>query len=239
MKDFFATLFGDTSLGTFVGYLVLVLLGHILNLVVQAADRDPLSATSPFKFSWSFLLKDNAQQTLKSAGINFLIIILCLRFAPDLMRTTMSPFAAIGMGYGLTALLAKIKDGSILDRFGLGNSKPFDVDKHNAAVKASGEAQDKEEATQEFNIDNKNMSITATAPVAEKTVNDAIVLEEANAGLTQTYKSIPASRLPTYGEVIAYAQTEKAFPVEAGVSETRYPTADEVQEFAAIQILTP
>lgn len=88
------------------------LLGHLLILLGGTAFREPKSPASPQKFSWSYLLFDNGKRILYV----LLLIVVSLRFMPDLFGMQVSAWGGFLVGAGLDSVALLIKQKTkILD----------------------------------------------------------------------------------------------------------------------------
>lgn len=84
------------------------ILGQLLLLLGGTALRDPKSPTSPEKWSFGYLLYDNAKRII----FVLLLIIISLRFAPDLLGLQINAFTGFLVGIGLDSIALVIKQKS-------------------------------------------------------------------------------------------------------------------------------
>lgn len=70
--------FGVVPSGMFLAMVAFAAIGVTMALLGDATTRDQNSASTPVKFSFLFLLKDN----WKTIVLSFLAVLLTLRFAP-------------------------------------------------------------------------------------------------------------------------------------------------------------
>lgn len=103
---------GDIEPGLYLACLLFALVGVLITLLVGSTMRDPNSKYSPLKFSWRYLLYDNAKRIL----LNLLLIMVSLRFMTELTGWELSVWKAfiIGIGYDSLLLIVKQKT-SLLD----------------------------------------------------------------------------------------------------------------------------
>lgn len=106
MKEFIIGLLGQTSGNDFAHAFIWALVGAVLSLLLNVATRNPTTPNSPVKFSWLHLLGDNVVRIITT----LLLIIVCLRFMPDLFGIQLSAFAAFCVGFGWDKLAQLIKD---------------------------------------------------------------------------------------------------------------------------------
>jgi hypothetical protein len=91
---------------------VFALIGHFLVLVGGTQFRDPKSGESPHDFSWKYLLRDNA----KRISYVLLLIVVSLRFMPDLFNFQVTAWGGFLVGVGLDGIALVIKQKTkILD----------------------------------------------------------------------------------------------------------------------------
>lgn len=106
MKEFIIGLFGQASGNDFVHAFIWALVGALLSLLLNVATRNPTTTSSPVKFSWLHLVSDNLRRIVTT----LLLILVCLRFMPDLLGVQLAAFPAFCIGYGWDKLAQLIKD---------------------------------------------------------------------------------------------------------------------------------
>ncbi len=88
----------------FIGILVVLLMGTKL--------RDASSEASPTKFSWNYLFNDNAKRIYSSV----LCVLIALRFMPEVLNLTLSPWMGFVVGTFWDGIFLIIKQKtSLLD----------------------------------------------------------------------------------------------------------------------------
>lgn len=97
---------GATDSWQFLILIAYALIGVAVNLLYNAADRNPANPTTPYHFSLSFLTLDN----LKRLVLNLILIFLSVRFYPDLFGKPISPFLATGVGFIYDKIMEVIKN---------------------------------------------------------------------------------------------------------------------------------
>lgn len=108
MSPFWQEILGKNDPGVLLAAFIFALIGHAIVLLGGAAVlRDPKSPNSPQKFSLSYLMFDNAKRILYV----LLLILVGLRFLPDLtgMQVTGWGGFLVGSGLDLIALIIKQK----------------------------------------------------------------------------------------------------------------------------------
>lgn len=106
-------LFGGQSGWMLFGYLLIALVGVLLSLLLHASARDVKSESSPVQFSWNFLWSDNMRRI--AAGL--LLILVVVRFTPELLHVELNAFIALLIGFGSDKLAQLVKDNtSLLDK---------------------------------------------------------------------------------------------------------------------------
>lgn len=103
--DFWHTLLGGGSLGTFLAYVVIAYICAGVIILAGATRRNVASAATPVKFSLRFLLADNLLRMVA----NFLLIPIAIRVTYDRVDSQWAVFVSMGIGFGVDglALLAK------------------------------------------------------------------------------------------------------------------------------------
>lgn len=76
MKEFVRIILGDASGPEFAAAMFFALLTAFAMLLYRTTKRDVASPRTPFEFSWSFLVSDNAMRILYT----IIMIFLCVRF---------------------------------------------------------------------------------------------------------------------------------------------------------------
>jgi len=100
------------TVSDFFSALFFALIGVIISLLMHAVGRDLTSTTTPVKFSFKFLLKDNWKRIL----LSLLLIVVTIRFLPDLTGLKFNMFYALCIGLAWDKLSEYIKTKSnILD----------------------------------------------------------------------------------------------------------------------------
>lgn len=105
MSPFWQEVIGKSDPNTLAAAFVFALIGHFIILLAGTTLRNPTSTTSPIKFSWSYLFCDNAKRIIYV----ILLIIVALRFMPDLFGMTLTPFAGFLVGSALDSIALMIK----------------------------------------------------------------------------------------------------------------------------------
>lgn len=105
MSQFWHTILGDSDPGLLAAAFVFALLGHFLVLLGGTTLRDPQSPGSPNKFSWAYLWSDNG----KRIAYVFLLIVVALRFLPDLAGMPLTAWSGFLVGAGLDSIALLLK----------------------------------------------------------------------------------------------------------------------------------
>jgi len=96
MKEFITLALGTDSIVAFLGLAFFAFVGVLLSLLIQTTKRDVQSESTPFEFSWKFLMSDNVKRFL--AGL--ILIYVSLRFTPELFGVDINAFWAFVIGFG-------------------------------------------------------------------------------------------------------------------------------------------
>lgn len=105
MSTFWQEILGKNDAGVLAAAFVFALAGHALVLLGGTMLRAPNSTSSPEKFSLSYLLYDNA----KRIAYVLLLIIVGLRFLPDLTGMQVTGWGGFLVGAGLDTIALVIK----------------------------------------------------------------------------------------------------------------------------------
>lgn len=81
------------------------LVGVAISLLWHSSTRDSQAPSTPAKFSFSFLLKDNWKRILSS----LLLIYVFIRFFPDITGISLSLFWCLAIGLSLDKLSELLK----------------------------------------------------------------------------------------------------------------------------------
>lgn len=105
-------LLGGIEPGLFLACLLMAMVGVFVVLLLGTNLRDPKSMSSPIRFSWSYLLSDNFKRLVG----NFLLIVIALRFMPEIFSMDLTPWKGLLVGIGSDSLALFIKQKtSLLD----------------------------------------------------------------------------------------------------------------------------
>lgn len=105
MSPFWAALLGKNDPSLLAAAFVFALIGHSIILLAGALLRNPASTSSPTKFSFPYLLFDNWKRIVYV----LLLIVVALRFMPDLFNMPLTPFSGFLVGTGLDTIALVIK----------------------------------------------------------------------------------------------------------------------------------
>jgi hypothetical protein len=94
IQEFIQNLLGSLSPAKYAAGFVFALISAIISLRLHAKNRDKSSFNTPVKFSWRFMIQDNAQRLFTG----FLITFSAFRFAPQILNQEYSMFLAFVVG---------------------------------------------------------------------------------------------------------------------------------------------
>lgn len=97
LQDVKVIFLGDLSVGQFLGYFLMALVGAVIHLWLDVRDRDKSSPKTPYTWSWQFFTLDNIKRFIAT----ILLIFVCLRFFSDIVGVDLTPFTALLWGFGL------------------------------------------------------------------------------------------------------------------------------------------
>lgn len=95
MTDFTNSILGTYSIGQVFSFCFFFLIGFIIYQMQEVNQRNVKSKRTPKKFSWKFLIKDNAKRFVLSA----LLIYIQFRFYYELTGQELTEFTALLVGY--------------------------------------------------------------------------------------------------------------------------------------------
>ncbi len=95
---------GTRDVNLFWSCILFGYLGVLVMLLISVSGRDPNSKWSPVKFSWSFFWSDNFKRIIG----NMILVVLCIRFMPDMFNIKMTQWGALLIGLGSDLLGAMI-----------------------------------------------------------------------------------------------------------------------------------
>ena len=108
--DFWSVVIGPGPLGVYLGLIVVALITAAASLLVESSTRKVISANSPIKFSWHFLLTANSKRIIANfLAVPVLIRILYPRLTPELMV-----LAAVGVGAIIDRTALWLRDLGVL-----------------------------------------------------------------------------------------------------------------------------
>jgi len=103
---------GELDPKLFLACVFFAALGILFVLLMGTTLRDPLSKTSPTKFSWAYLFSDNFKRILASV----IATLVTLRFMTELLNIPLTQFSAFCVGTAWDSIALWIKQKStILD----------------------------------------------------------------------------------------------------------------------------
>lgn len=107
LKDIATGIFGSIGVANFIVMLVFAMIGASISLTVFTAARKSSNN------KWRCIIPDNIQRIVGGT----LLVIVCIRFAPEILGIKPTPFAGLVIGISFDSL------GAILKRFKVIDSK--------------------------------------------------------------------------------------------------------------------
>ena len=95
MGELFIRLFGGYTLVDLLSYGWFMLIGYIINALLETTGRDIKSKNTPEKWNWKFWVKDNWRRYIFSVLSTYLLF----RFYIELIGHPFSDFEALLVGY--------------------------------------------------------------------------------------------------------------------------------------------
>lgn len=88
-------LFGTTNLAFLLAGFILAIMGVALNILMETSKRDKSSPRTPEKFSYKFLLIDNAKRLL----VTLIMIFISIRFFFEIYGINLNLFHCFVIGF--------------------------------------------------------------------------------------------------------------------------------------------
>ncbi|MEP7375522.1 MAG: hypothetical protein ABI675_19410 [Chitinophagaceae bacterium] len=111
-EQFYNIVTGQTPAYLFVGFIFFAVIGIALSLLWQTNKRDVSSPHTPEKFSFWFMMRDNA----KRLSATILTVYIALRFTPEIFNVQLTNFWSLCIGLGLDKIAEIVKSKtSLLD----------------------------------------------------------------------------------------------------------------------------
>jgi len=98
-------LLGSNDHALLAASFIYAIIGHCIVLLFGTTLRDPNSPNSPNAFSVKYLLYDN----FKRISTVILLIVVALRFSPDLLGRQLNEFTGFLIGLGLDGIALLLK----------------------------------------------------------------------------------------------------------------------------------
>lgn len=90
--------------------LVFALTGVVISLLIHASNRKPDSYTSPRKFSFGYLIRDNWKRVL----LDILLVLVTIRFSQEITGLKLSEFTALLIGISFDKIAEWLQNKKIL-----------------------------------------------------------------------------------------------------------------------------
>lgn len=104
--QFYSIVTGEITTDVFLGFIFFAIIGISLSLLWQTSRRDQNSPNTPEKFSFWFMLQDNA----KRLTATILTVYIALRFTPEIFNVTLTNFWALTIGLGVDKIAEFVKN---------------------------------------------------------------------------------------------------------------------------------
>lgn len=111
-KELLGYLIGQGSVAYLLAAMIYAYIGAFVMLLLNTTKRDPLSANTPVKFSWSFLFSDNNKRIMATV----ILIFIFVRFGRDIIGAEVTMYVAFGIGLSCDRLAQFLKDKKILGK---------------------------------------------------------------------------------------------------------------------------
>lgn len=114
MEEFKKLILGEVSVAYYAAAEFFAILAIILSLYLSSRQRNPMSANTPERFSWPFLVWDNVKRIV----VGQILLFLIFRFTTELLGRELNMFWATGIGFfvslGLDQAIAMLKQKTTL-----------------------------------------------------------------------------------------------------------------------------
>lgn len=107
MEDFLQVIFGELSIGSFLGYFVLCFIGVGISVFFDVKNRNVESKNTPQEFSIRFFILDNLKRFI---GV-ILALYAVVRFSSYMFPGEPIDWVMISLGYNIDAIIAANKKG--------------------------------------------------------------------------------------------------------------------------------
>ena len=104
-KSIYYYFYGDLPINFVIACYIAAFAGILLVLLLGTNLRDPLSATSPTKWSWKYLLSDNNKRIMASV----LATVLSITFFKEVFNREITVFGSLGIGTGWDGIALFLK----------------------------------------------------------------------------------------------------------------------------------
>lgn len=94
MDKFTKLMLGEQDLPTYMAYFVFAFIGAVISLYIKSLKRDKTSASTPYKFSFGFLIQDNLLRLVSG----FLLAFLVFRFSTEFIGAETTLWSAVLIG---------------------------------------------------------------------------------------------------------------------------------------------
>lgn len=105
-------LLGSISPAAWIAALIFAITGVAISLLYDSTNRDKNNPRTPDAFNLWFLIRDNVQRIL----LNALLILMFLRFMPDLIGSPFTMKASLFVGLGFDRLGLFLRQKNIIDK---------------------------------------------------------------------------------------------------------------------------
>jgi len=96
---------GSYKLAFYIAYFFFVLFGVLISLRIASLRRDKHSDSTPFTFSWKFLLQDKLIRLISSMAVVFVFI----RLGQEITGMIPTYTGAVGLGLGFDQALLQLE----------------------------------------------------------------------------------------------------------------------------------
>lgn len=110
--EFKGYMLGAITPAAWFAALIFAATGVAISLLIESSNRDKSKITTPDAYSLKYLLGDNVGRIT----LNVLLIIVFLRFTPDLIGTNLTMILALFIGAGFDRLGMLLKSKNIIDK---------------------------------------------------------------------------------------------------------------------------
>lgn len=107
---FLERMLGTNDVSFLAAVLLFALVGVVISLLIHASNRNPDSYTSPRKFNFWYLIRDNWKRIL----LDVLLVLVTVRFSQDLVGLKLTELTGLLIGVSYDKIAEWLQNKKIL-----------------------------------------------------------------------------------------------------------------------------